>query len=169
MKYCNTKRQRDYSILLSRLSHLQRKCVLRFSLERPEEMWASHVCWSYFNLGKKCSIRHKKFLEKRPGQIDFAWIKIYWEMGQNRPFGVHPLTEMPATLRGGFSRKTMLYLMWLTFQEAKLIYNPSPLKILTAEIILRPGLIIYRQLTANFLSSGKPVRLSFQHMRCWTG
>ena len=49
----------------------------------------------------------------------------------------------------------MLYLMWLTFQEAKLIYNPSPLKILTAEIILRPGLIIYRQLTGNFLSSGK--------------
>ena len=69
---------------------------------------------------------------------------------------------MPATLRGGFSRKTMLYLMWLTFQEAKLIYNPSPLKILTAEIILRPGLIIYRQLSGNFLSSGKPVWLSFQ-------
>ena len=112
MKYCNTKRQRDYSILLSRLSHLQRKCVLRFSLERPEEMWASHVCWSYFNLGKKCSIRHKKFLEKRPGQIDFAWIKIYWEMGQNRPFGVHPLTTPGNTFDGNACDFT-----WWFFKE----------------------------------------------------
>ena len=92
MKYCNTKRQRDYSILLSRLSHLQlqRKCVLRFSLERPEELWASHVCWSYFNLGKKCSIRHKKVSWKKARTDRFCLNKNILGNGSKQAFWSPP-------------------------------------------------------------------------------